>query len=119
MRSSHHVMVLISPVDGNDWLVHDGNSGGGLIRGKHVRSLKGYVVVNSRRRGGCALIDALRRAPNLRSLVRRRAPAPARSPSHRLPAGIFLIPDFRKTCCSAIGLLARARPFLLGARAGL
>ena len=44
---SHHVMVLVSPVDGNDWLVHDGNSGGGLTR-EHVRSLKGYVVVNPR-----------------------------------------------------------------------
>lgn len=44
---THHVMVLISPVDGNDWLVHDGNSGGGLTR-EHVRSLKGYVVVNPR-----------------------------------------------------------------------
>jgi hypothetical protein len=48
---THHVMVLISPVDGNDWLVHDGNSGGGLTR-EHVRSLKGYVVVNPR--GGMA-----------------------------------------------------------------
>ena len=44
---THHVMVLMSPVDGNDWLVHDGNSGGGLTR-EHVRSLKGYVVVNPR-----------------------------------------------------------------------
>lgn len=44
---SHHVMVLVSPVDGNDWLVHDGNSGGGLTR-EHVRSINGYVIVNPR-----------------------------------------------------------------------
>jgi hypothetical protein len=42
---NHHVMVLMNQVDGNDWLVHDGNSGGGLTR-EHVRSLKGYVIVN-------------------------------------------------------------------------
>lgn len=42
---SGHVMVLISHVSGNDWLVHDGNSGGGLTR-RHVRSIRGYVVVN-------------------------------------------------------------------------
>jgi hypothetical protein len=44
---NHHVMVLVSPVDGNDWLVHDGNSGGGLTR-EHVRSINGYVIVNPR-----------------------------------------------------------------------
>lgn len=42
-----HVMVLISHVEGNDWLVHDGNSGGGLTR-EHVRSISGYVIVNPR-----------------------------------------------------------------------
>ncbi len=42
---NHHVMVLISHVDGNDWLVHDGNSGGGLTR-EHVRSISGYAIVN-------------------------------------------------------------------------
>lgn len=42
---SGHVMVLISHVEGSDWLVHDGNSGGGLTR-RHVRSIKRYVVVN-------------------------------------------------------------------------
>lgn len=40
-----HVMVLISPAEGNDWLVHDGNSGGGLTR-RHVRSLRGYTIVD-------------------------------------------------------------------------
>jgi len=40
-----HVMVLISQVDGSDWLVHDGNSGGGLTR-QHVRSINGYVIVD-------------------------------------------------------------------------
>jgi len=44
---SGHVMVLMSHVEGNDWLVHDGNSGGGLTR-EHVRSIKGYVIVNPR-----------------------------------------------------------------------
>jgi hypothetical protein len=44
---SGHVMVLMSHVEGNDWLVHDGNSGGGLTR-EHVRSIKGYLIVNPR-----------------------------------------------------------------------
>ena len=42
---NHHVFVLISPAGGNDWLVHDGNSGGHLTR-EHVRSISGYVIVN-------------------------------------------------------------------------
>ncbi len=42
---NHHVMVLISHAGGNDWLVHDGNSGGGLTR-NHVRSIRGYAIVN-------------------------------------------------------------------------
>lgn len=42
---SGHVMVLLSHVGGNDWLVHDGNSGGGLTR-RHVRSIRGYVIVD-------------------------------------------------------------------------
>lgn len=42
---NHHVMVLVSHVGGNDWLVHDGNSGAGLTR-DHVRSISGFVVVN-------------------------------------------------------------------------
>jgi hypothetical protein len=44
---SGHVMVLMSHVDGKDWLVHDGNSGGGRTR-EHVRSIGGYVIVNPR-----------------------------------------------------------------------
>jgi len=40
-----HVFVLVSHVEGRDWLVHDGNSGGGLTR-RHVRSIAGYTVVN-------------------------------------------------------------------------
>src|SRR5262249_50298766 len=43
---NHHVMVLMNQVDGNDWLVHDGNSGGGLTR-EHVRSVKGNGIGNS------------------------------------------------------------------------
>jgi hypothetical protein len=40
-----HVFVLVSHVEGNDWLVHDGNSGGGMTR-QHVRSIRGYTVVD-------------------------------------------------------------------------
>ena len=42
---SHHVMILMSHVDGKDWLVHDGNSGNHLTR-EHVRSIAGYVIVD-------------------------------------------------------------------------
>ena len=42
---SGHVFILISHVSGNDWMVHDGNSGGHLTR-EHVRSISGYVIVN-------------------------------------------------------------------------
>jgi len=42
---NHHVMVLVSQMDGTNWLVHDGNSGGGLTR-DHVQSIRGYVIVN-------------------------------------------------------------------------
>jgi len=40
-----HVMVLVEPRGGDTWLVHDGNSGRGLTR-LHVRSIRGYTVVN-------------------------------------------------------------------------
>ena len=40
---NHHVMVLVSQVDGSNWLVHDGNSGGGLTR-DHVASIRGYTI---------------------------------------------------------------------------
>jgi hypothetical protein len=46
----HHVFVLMTQVDGNNWLVHDGNSGHGLTR-EHVRSISGYTVVNPRGTG--------------------------------------------------------------------
>jgi hypothetical protein len=42
-----HVMILMSQVSGNDWMVHDGNSGGGMTR-DHVRSISGYVIVDPR-----------------------------------------------------------------------
>jgi hypothetical protein len=42
---SGHVMILISHTGGNDWLVHDGNSGGGLTR-DHVMSISRYVIVD-------------------------------------------------------------------------
>ena len=42
---NHHVMILMSHVDGKDWMVHDGNSGGRLTR-EHVRSIAGYVIVD-------------------------------------------------------------------------
>lgn len=40
-----HVFILISHVEGDQWVVHDGNSGGGLTR-RHVRSIRGYAIVN-------------------------------------------------------------------------
>lgn len=40
-----HVFVLVSHIEGNEWLVKDGNSGGGLTR-QHIRSINGYRVVN-------------------------------------------------------------------------
>lgn len=40
-----HVMVLVEDRGGGNWLVHDSNSGGHLTR-LHVRSLRGYTVVN-------------------------------------------------------------------------
>jgi hypothetical protein len=42
---NHHVMILMSHVDGRDWMVHDGNSGGRKTR-EHVRSIAGYVIVD-------------------------------------------------------------------------
>jgi hypothetical protein len=42
---NHHVMVLLSQVDGYQWLVHDGNSGHHLTR-EHVVSIKGFVIVD-------------------------------------------------------------------------
>ena len=42
---SHHVMVLMRHIEGSEWLVHDGNSGGHLTR-EHVGSISGYVIVN-------------------------------------------------------------------------
>lgn len=40
-----HVFVLMSHVEGDRWLVHDGNSGGGKTR-EHIRSIRGYTIVN-------------------------------------------------------------------------
>lgn len=40
-----HVMVLVEDRGGGNWLVHDSNSGGHQTR-LHVRSLRGYTVVN-------------------------------------------------------------------------
>jgi len=42
-----HVMVLMSHASGDEWQVHDGNSGGGRTR-EHVRSIRGYTIVNPR-----------------------------------------------------------------------
>ena len=42
---NHHVMILMSHVDGRDWMVHDGSSGGRKTR-EHVRSIAGYVIVD-------------------------------------------------------------------------
>lgn len=40
-----HVLVLIAHIDGDRWKVWDANSGGGLTR-IHVRSIRGFEVVN-------------------------------------------------------------------------
>ena len=42
---NHHVFILMSHVSGNNWMVHDGNSGRHLTR-EHVRSIVGYLIVN-------------------------------------------------------------------------
>lgn len=42
---NHHVFVLISQVDGNNWLVKDFNSGGHRSR-QHVVSIRGWTIVN-------------------------------------------------------------------------
>jgi hypothetical protein len=42
---NHHVMILMRQVNGKDWLVHDGNSGGRKTR-EHLRSIAGYVIVD-------------------------------------------------------------------------
>ena len=44
---NHHVMVLMRHEGGNNWLVHDGNSGNGLTR-EHVIPIHGYTIVNPR-----------------------------------------------------------------------
>jgi hypothetical protein len=40
-----HVFVLLSHVEGSNWMVRDGNSGGHLTR-LHVRSIAGYGIVD-------------------------------------------------------------------------
>jgi hypothetical protein len=40
-----HVMLLLEHVEGDKWKVWDSNSGGGLTR-IHVRSIRGFAVVN-------------------------------------------------------------------------
>ena len=42
---SGHVMLLMAHVGGDKWKVYDSNSGGGLTR-VHVRSIRGFAVVN-------------------------------------------------------------------------
>ena len=53
-----HVMVLMKHISGNDWLVHDGNSGSHLTR-DHIRSIRGYVIVD----------------PQVTMIAKRKAPA--------------------------------------------
>ena len=53
---NHHVMILMSHVDGSDWLVHDGNSGNHLTR-EHVRSIAGYVIVDPHGTRAASLSD--------------------------------------------------------------
>lgn len=40
-----HVMVLLAHRHDDVWLVHDGNSGGGLTR-EHERPIRGYTIVD-------------------------------------------------------------------------
>jgi len=42
-----HVFILMRQIAGDMWLVHDGNSGGHLTR-EHVRSIRGYRIVDPR-----------------------------------------------------------------------
>lgn len=51
---NHHVMVLISHVGGNEWLVRDYNSGGHKSR-EHIRSISGYKIVNPN--GSLAMLE--------------------------------------------------------------
>ena len=51
-------MVLMKHISGNDWLVHDGNSGSHLTR-DHIRSIRGYVIVD----------------PQVTMIAKRKAPA--------------------------------------------
>ena len=44
---THHVMVLMSHVGGDRWLVHDGNFG--HVTRDHVRSIRGYTIVDPHR----------------------------------------------------------------------
>jgi hypothetical protein len=53
---NHHVMILMSHVDGKDWLVHDGNSGSHLTR-EHVRSIAGYVIVDPHGSRAASTVD--------------------------------------------------------------
>ena len=76
---SGHVMVLISHVSGSDWLVHDGNSGGGLTR-EHVRSIAGYGIVDPN--GNVTLSAKVRKSP------RSTAPVYAQYGPRDIGAGI-------------------------------
>jgi hypothetical protein len=58
---NHHVFVLMSHAGGNNWVVHDGNSGAGLTR-EHVRSISGFTVVNPQGTGMAAPLTAQARA---------------------------------------------------------
>jgi hypothetical protein len=72
---SGHVMVLLSQVNGSEWLVHDGNSGGGMTR-RHVRSIRGYVIVDPH-----AAIVAEQPAPQQRRSRVHSANASATAPA--------------------------------------
>jgi hypothetical protein len=76
---SGHVMILISHVSGSDWLVHDGNSGGGLTR-EHIRSIAGYGIVDPN--GNMTLSTKGRKSP------RSTAPVYAQYGPRDIGAGI-------------------------------
>ncbi len=79
-----HVMVLMKHVSGNDWLVHDGNSGRHLTR-NHIRSIRGYVIVD----------------PQVTMIAKRKAPAHEEKTAPTKVANATSIPLPRKRAGAA------------------
>jgi hypothetical protein len=70
---SGHVMILQQQVQGNIWMVHDGNSGGHVTR-EHAISIAGYTIVDpSSGASGVGLASAGQGYASYRTVSRRRA----------------------------------------------